>query len=173
MIIQFFRSGLSTLGFCLMTMAVKGDAAKAPLYTIVEPRLTCAQAIHLSTRTIERLGFTLKTSILTPGQRTILTAERAGTVEKSDLTVTIFCDRDGVRVEAVPDVSPCEQANQRVITGMAQLGFTLTSTFPARMGSRGFMQGTREGPHGQETVTAAIVCERKRFLWIRLPTVHC
>jgi hypothetical protein len=154
MIIRFFRSGLLTLGVCLMLMAMKGDAAETPLYTIVEPKLSCEQATQLSAQTIERLGYTLTTSVSTPEQGTTLTAVRPTANKQDELTVTISCDSAGARIEAVPDLSPCEQANQRVTMAMTQLGFTLTSTFPARMGSRGFMRGTREGTHGQETITA-------------------
>jgi hypothetical protein len=164
MTIRFFRSGLLTLGVCLMSMAMKGDAVQTPLYTIVEPKLSCEQATQLSTQTIERLGYTLTTSVSTSEQETILTAVRTTANKQDELTVTISCDSAGARVEAVPDLSPCEQANQRVTMAMTQLGFTLTSTFPARMGSRGVMQGTREGAHGQETVTATIICRTEAIL---------
>ena len=162
--IRFFHARLLTLGFCLMSLAVKGDAVETPLYAIVEPKLSCEQAAQLSTQTIERLGYTLTTSVSTPEQRTTLTAVRTTANKQDELTVTISCDSAGARVEAVPDLSPCEQANQRVTMAMTQLGFTLTSTFPARMGSRGFMQGTREGAHGQETVTATIICRTEAIL---------
>ena len=152
------RSSMLTFGFCLIAVVVKSDVAGTPLYAIVEPKLSCEQATQLSTRAIERLGYTLTTSVSTPEHGTTLTAMRTTANKPDELTVTISCDSAGSRIDAVPDLSPCEQANQRVTTGMAQLGFTLTATFPARMGSRGFIQGTREGPHGQETVTATIIC---------------
>jgi hypothetical protein len=164
MIMRGVRSGVLTWGFCLMAVAVKSDVIGMPLYTIVEPQLSCEQATQLSAQTIARLGYTLTTSVSTAEHRTTLTAMRTTASKQDELTVTISCDGAGARIEAVPELSPCEQANLRVTTGMAQLGFILTSTFPARMGSRGFMQGTRDGPHGQETVTATIICRTEAIL---------
>jgi hypothetical protein len=51
---------------------------------------------------------------------------------------------------------------------MAELGFTPTAIFPARTGSRGFLQGTRNGPRGQETVSATIICGANA-IWMDMP----
>lgn len=162
------RAAVLSVGVCLIASRVTSDIAVPPLYVIVEPHLSCAQATRLSTQTIERLGYTLTTSASTPEQGTTLTAVRTTANRPDGLTVTISCDSAGARVEAVPDLSPCEQANQRVTTGMAELGFTLTAAFPARTGRRGFLQGTRTGPNGQETVTARIICGA-HAIWMDTP----
>ncbi len=70
----------------------------------------------------------------------------------------IVCQPGGVRVEATPDISPCEQANQRAKQAMEQLQFTITSFSPATTGKRGVIKGTRERPEGQETTMATIHC---------------
>lgn len=155
---RFFRYGLLLLGYCLMAVGVRGDVTGTPLYTIMEPKLSCDQATQLSAQTIERLGFTLKTSVPTEKHGQILTARRTGDGRDERLTVTISCEQDGVHVEAVPDPSPCEQANQRTTTAMTHLGFTITSSSPALMGKRGVIKGSRDGSHGQETVMVTILC---------------
>jgi hypothetical protein len=162
------RSNVLSFGVCLIAVVVKSDVVGMPLYAIVEPHLSCAQATQLATQTIERLGYALTISVSTPEQGTTLTALRTTANRPDELTVTISCDSAGARIEAVPDLSPCEQANQRVTMGMAELGFTLTSNFPARTGSRGFLQGMRNGPHGQETVTATIICGAEA-IWMDMP----
>jgi hypothetical protein len=152
----------------LIASGVTSDIAVPPLYVIVEPRLSCAHATQLAIQTIERLGYALTTSVQPSEQGTILTATRTIANKPDGLTVTISCDSTGARVEAVPDLSPCEQANQRVMNGMAEMSFTPTAIFPARTGSRGFLQGMRNGPHGQETVTAQIICGA-HAIWMDMP----
>lgn len=132
--------------------------AATELYTIYEPYLTCEQATQVSTRTIERLGYTLSPSAGVAGQERTLTATRPGATEQTTLTVKIVCSQDGVRVEAVPAVPPCEQANQRAKQAMEQLQFTITSFSPATMEKRGVIKGSRERPSGQETTMATIHC---------------
>lgn len=168
MVRQAVRAVVLTVGVCFIASGVTSDITVPPLYVIVEPHLSCTRATQLATQTIERLGYTLTTSVPTPEQGTLLTATRTIANKPDGLTVTISCDRAGTRVEAIPDLSPCEQANQRVMTGMAELGFTPTAIFPARMGSRGFMQGARDGPHGQETVSATILCGA-HAIWMDMP----
>jgi hypothetical protein len=124
----------------------------------MEPKLSCDQATQLSVQTIERLGFILKTSVPTEKHGQILTARRIGAGRDERLTVTISCEPDGVHVEAVPNPSPCEQANQRTTTAMTHLGFTITASSPALMGKRGVIKGSRDGAHGQETVMVTILC---------------
>lgn len=162
------RFGVLTLGACLVAGGVTSDIVMPSLYVIEEPHLSCAHAARLTTQTMERLGYALTASVSTPEQGTVLTAMRTMANAPDGLTVTIACDNAGARIEAVPDLSPCEQANQRVTTGMAELGFTLTATFPARPGSRGFMQGTRDGPQGQETISATIICGA-HAIWMDTP----
>ncbi len=152
----------------LIASGVTSDIAVPPLYVIVAPRLSCARATQLAIQTIERLGYTLTTSAQPSEQGTILTATRTIANNLDGLTVTLLCDSAGIRVEAVPDLSPCEQANQRVLLGMAELGFTPTVTFPARTGHRGFLQGVRNGPHGREMVSATILCGA-HAIWMDMP----
>jgi hypothetical protein len=156
---KFFRHGGLLLGYCLVAVGVRGDVSGAPLYTIMEPKLSCDQATQLSVRTIGRLGFTLETSAPTEKRGQILTARRTGGGRDERLTVTVACEPGGVRVEAVPAPSPCEQANQRATTAMTHLGFTITSASPAMAGKqRGVIKGSRDGARGQETVTVTIIC---------------
>lgn len=162
------RFGVLTLGACLVAGGVTSDILIPSLYVIEEPHLSCAHAARLATRTMERLGYVLTSSVSTPEQGTVLTALRTMANAPDGLTVTISCDSAGARIEAVPDLSPCEQANQRVTTGMTELGFRLTATFPARPGSRGFMRGTRDGPQGEETTSATIICGANA-IWMDTP----
>jgi hypothetical protein len=132
--------------------------AATELYAIHEPHLTCEQATQVSTRTIERLGYTLGSSAEVDGQERTLSATRPGATDQEKLTVKIVCSKDGVRVDAIPAVLPCEQANQRAKQAMEQLQFRITSFSPAAMGKRGVIKGTRERPDGQETTMATIHC---------------
>jgi len=127
-------------------------------YSIVEPHLTCAQATQLSKRVVERLGYALDHSEVNEEKDALISATRRGSVGSEKLVVKIVCGNDGVRVEAIPDISPCEQANQRAKQAMEQLQFTVTSFSPAAMGKRGVIKGTRERPEGEETTMATIHC---------------
>ena len=131
-------------------------------YSIVEPHLTCAQATQLSKRVVERLGYALDDSEASGEKETLISATRRGSGGSEKLAVKIFCGNDGVRVEATPDISPCEQANQRAKQAMEQLQFTITSFSPATTGKRGVIKGTRERPEGQETTMATIHCNARR-----------
>lgn len=163
-----FRIAVLSVVAGLIASRVTSDIAVPPLYVIVAPRLSCTHATQLATQTIERLGYTLTTSAQPSEQGTILTATRTIANNLDGLTVTLSCASAGIRVEAIPDLSPCEQANQRVLLGMAELGFTPTDSFPARTGYRGFLQGTRNGPHGRETVSATIRCGA-HAIWMDMP----
>jgi hypothetical protein len=132
--------------------------AEPALYSIFDPHLTCAQATHLSKRVVERLGYALSTTEASGEKETRITATRGGTAHGEKLAVKIVCENDGVHVEAIPDVSPCEQANQRAKQAMEQLQFTVTSFSPATIGKRGVIEGTRDRPAGQETTMATIHC---------------
>ncbi len=132
--------------------------AEPVLYSIFDPHLTCTQATHLSKRVVERLGYALSASEASGEEETHLTATRGGTPHGEKLTVKIVCGSDGVHVEAIPDISPCEQANQRAKQAMEQLQFTITSFSPATIGKRGVIKGTRERPAGRETTMATIHC---------------
>ena len=153
---------LLVIGIAATMTTVAGPLTRAraatELYTIYEPHLTCEQATKISTRTIERLGYTLSPSAGVDGQERTLSATRPGATEQEKLTVKIVCSEDGVRVEAVPAVPPCEQANQRSKQAMEQLQFTVTSFSPATIGKRGVIEGTRDRPAGQETTMATIHC---------------
>jgi len=127
-------------------------------YAIFAPQLSCAQATQLSKRVVERLGYALAASEASGEKETLITATRRESVGSEKLTVKILCGTDGVHVEAIPDVSPCEQANQRAEQAMKQLQFTVTSFSPAAMGKRGVIKGVRERPEGQETAMATIQC---------------
>jgi hypothetical protein len=158
MMMRFFRYGVLLLVSCLMTVVVKGDVAEIPLYTILEPKLSCDQAVQLSVQTIDRLGFTLKTTMPTEKSGQMLIASRTRDGHDEGLTVTISCEQDRVGVEAVPDPSPCEQANRRATMAMTHLGFTITSASPAMRGKRGIIKGSRKGVQGQETTMVTILC---------------
>jgi len=132
--------------------------AEPVLYSIFDPHLTCAQATHLSKRVVERLGYALSTSEASGENETRITATRGGAAHGEKLAVKIVCGNDGVHVEAIPDVSPCEQANQRAKQAMEQLQFTVTSFSPATMDKRGVIKGARTRPGGQETTMATILC---------------
>ena len=140
-------------------------AAESQLYTIFEPALTCDQARKISARAIERLGYTTQPSSPASDEKTsLIRGTREGSAGKEAVTVTITCSVDGVRVDAVPDVSTCEQANQRASRAMEQLGYTLTTFSPALMGKRGVIKGVRENAQGQETTTATILCDENAVL---------
>src|SRR5262245_57778025 len=130
--------------FCLevLTVATACDSAESQFYAIFEPTLTCAQAKTLSTRAVERLGYTAQT--VSPGsdeKTSLVRGTREGGANKEAVTVTISCGVDGVRIEAIADVPPCEQANQRASQAMERLGFTVTTFSPASMGKRGVIKG--------------------------------
>jgi len=143
----------------VLTAATACQSAESQFYTIFEPALTCDQARTISTRAVERLGYTAQTVSPTSDEKTSLVrATRDGSAGKEAVTVTIACGVDGVHVEAIPDVPPCEQANQRASQAMEHLGFTVTTFSPASTGKRGVIKGTRAGSQGEETTTATILC---------------
>ena len=132
--------------------------AETSVYTIVDATITCEQAVTLSRRTVERLGYTATSDIAEKDKEKILTATRTTPAGQETLTVQISCQPEGVRIDAIPDVSPCEQANQRAKQAMEQLQFRVTSFSPATTGKGGVIKGTRERPAGQETTMATIHC---------------
>lgn len=146
---------------CLEVLAVATacQSAESQFYTIFEPTLTCDQARTISTRAVERLGYTAQIVSSASDEKTSLVrGTRDGSAGKEAVTVSIACSVDGVRVEAIADVPPCEQANQRASQAMERLGFTITTFSPASTGKRGVIKGSREGAQGEESTTATILC---------------
>jgi len=127
-------------------------------YPIVDSTLTCDQAKRVSTRAVERLGYTV--TAFTPATDNtggVLSASRAGLWgEKEPVTVTLTCATDGVHLNASPDVPPCEQGNRISRMAVEHRGFTVTQFTPAAIGKPGIVKGTKEG---EKPAVITISCE--------------
>ncbi len=127
-------------------------------YPITESQLTCEQAQLVSKKTVERLGY--KVTGFTPttaDKGGELKASRAGLWgEKEPVTVTLTCAADGVRINASPDVPPCEQGNRISRLAIERLGFVVSEFTPAAIGKPGIVKGTKEG---EKPAVITISCE--------------
>jgi hypothetical protein len=89
----------------------------------------------------------------------VIRAARKSPHGEDSVAVHIACDADGVRVEAIPDRSPCDQANQIARHSVERLGYAVESFMPAvNEGRQGLVKGTREISGAQEAVTLTISC---------------
>lgn len=127
-------------------------------YPLAESLLTCEQAYLVSKKTVERLGY--KVTTLTPvtaGKNGELKASRMGLWgEEEPVTVTLMCASDGVRINAFPDVPPCEQGNRISRIAIERRGFKVTEFTPAAIGKPGIIKGTQEG---EKPAVITISCE--------------
>jgi hypothetical protein len=127
-------------------------------YPIVETLLACDQAKRLSTRAVERLGY--KVTAFTPAtdnQGGVLQASRAGLWgEKEQVTVTLTCAAEAVRISAFPDVPPCEQGNRISRLAVERRGFSVTEFTPAAIGKPGIVKGKKDG---EKLAAITISCE--------------
>lgn len=140
---------------------VANPAAPPPpawTYPIVESMLTCEQAHRVSKRTVERLGYKVTTfTPATSGKDSELKASRMGLWgETEPVTVTLACTSDGVRINASPDVPPCEQGNRISRLAVEKRGFKVTEFTPAAIGKPGIVKGTQEG---EKPAVITISCE--------------
>ena len=127
-------------------------------YPIVESALTCEQANVVSKKAVERLGY--KVTSFTPatvGKDGELKASRLGLWgENEPVTVTLSCAESGVRINASPDVPPCEQGNRISRLAVERRGFKVTEFTPAAIGKPGIVKGTQEG---EKPAVITISCE--------------
>lgn len=127
-------------------------------YPIVETVLTCDHAKQVSTKAVERLGYTV--TGFTPATENnggVIGASRPGLWgDKEPVTVTLACTHDGVRITAAPDVPPCEQGNRISRLSVERRGFTVTEFTPAAIGKPGIIKGTKEG---EKPAVITISCE--------------
>ena len=127
-------------------------------YPIVEAVLTCEQANLVSKKTVERLGY--KVVSFTPatvGKDGELKATRMGLWgETEPVTVSLSCASDAVRINASPDVPPCEQGNRISRLAVEKRGFKVTEFTPAAIGKPGIVKGTQEG---EKPAVITISCE--------------
>ncbi|MBM4257209.1 MAG: hypothetical protein FJ147_15075 [Deltaproteobacteria bacterium] len=116
-------------------------------YPIVESLLTCDQAKRVSTKAVERLGYKVTTfTPATDNKGGVLQASRSGLWgDKEPVTVTLTCGTEGVRIDASPDVPPCEQGNRIARVAVERRGFKVTEFTPAAIGKPGIIKGTKEG----------------------------
>ena len=136
------------------------DAPPPPAwaYPIVESMLTCEQANLVSKKAVERLGYKVTTfTPATPGKEGELKAERMGLWgEKEPVTVTLTCTANGIRINASPDVPPCEQGNRISRLAVERRGFKVTEFTPAAIGKPGIIKGMQEG---EKPAVITISCE--------------
>ena len=127
-------------------------------YPVVESLLTCEQAHFVSKKAVERLGYKVTTfTPATAGKDGELKASRMGLWgEKEPVTVTLTCASDGVRINAFPDVPPCEQGNRISRLAIERRGFKVTEFTPAAIGKPGIVKGTQEG---EKPAVITISCE--------------
>ena len=93
----------------------------------------------------------------TAGKDGELKASRMGLWgEKEPVTVTLTCAPDGVRINAAPDVPPCEQGNRISRLAVERRGFKVTEFTPAAIGKPGIVKGTKEG---EKLAVITISCE--------------
>ncbi len=160
---------VATIGLCLLSVSSAfTQSARPPAgsredpnrpYALFDPNLTCEQAHKLSRQALEHLRFTLKSDTPTSdsGSRAIK-GVREGHLDEENVTVTITCGDDGVRIDSDSDLPPCEQANRVSYRAVERQGFTVTSFSPASDGGSGMVKGVRGGPEGQESVTLTVTC---------------
>lgn len=142
-------------------LPVPNPAAPPPpswSYPIVEPILTCNQVTLVSKKAVERLGYKIMTlTPPTPDKDGVLKASRMGLWgETEPVTVTLSCLPEGVRINASPDIPPCEQGNRISRLAVERRGFTVTEFTPAAIGKPGIVKGTKEG---EKTGVITISCE--------------
>lgn len=127
-------------------------------YPIADTGLTCDQAKRVSTKAVERLGY--KVTGFLPAEDNkggVLQASRAGLWgDKEPVTVTLTCAAEGVRINAAPDVPPCEQGNRISRLAVEHRGFTVTEFTPAAIGKPGIIKGMKEG---EKPAVITISCE--------------
>jgi len=127
-------------------------------YPIVESVLTCEQANLVSKKAVERLGYKVTTfTPATPGKDGGLKALRAGLWgETEPVTVSLSCAADGTRINASPDIPPCEQGNRISRLAVEKRGFKVTEFTPAAIGKPGIVKGIQEG---EKPAVITISCE--------------
>ncbi len=145
---------------CLLTAALACAAADPRPYAIIAPTLTCEQAHQLSSRVMERLGYTETASFPASSHDDgAIHGARQGFEGQETVTIKISCEADGAHVDAEADIPPCEQANQLAQRTMKRLGYTVTSFLPAAPGGRvGIVKGKRENSQGQDSVALTVTC---------------
>lgn len=128
-------------------------------YPIIDATLTCEQANRISSRAVERLGYTIAS--LTPA-----TPEKAGEIkgiregvwgEKEPVTVTVTCPAEGPHVEAHPDIAPCEQGNRISRLAIERHGFQVKEFTPAALGKAGIVKGEKKG---ESPLVITLFCSR-------------
>jgi len=148
------------ISICLLIPTLTCAVPDTRPYAIVAPALTCEQAHQLSSRVMERLGYTVTASSLASGDSEgRIHGARQRPQGQETVTVKISCMADGVHVNAEADIPPCQQANQLAQRTVERLGYTVSSTVPAvTNGREGVVKGKRHGAQAQDTVTLTITC---------------
>ncbi len=150
------------------TEAVQMAAEMAPLeptdeYDVIDPDMSCEDASRFSVRAVERLGY--EVTSFTPA-----TDAAEGKIEakqmgrwggEENVSVTIACGSNGVRIATRSDVTPCEQANMVMHQAVESSGFTITTYTPATLLKAGRITGEKEGAE-PTSVTITCYIERNR-----------
>jgi hypothetical protein len=156
-----WRKTVSQFGVSLFLVITTSLAcASSRPYSISLANFSCERAQQLARQVVERLGYAV-TSITPASQRTagMIRGARKSPHGEDTVTVHVACGADGVQVEATPDLSPCDQANQIARHSVERLGYAVSSFIPAvNEGRKGFVKGNREISGVQETVALTITC---------------
>ena len=148
--------------------AVQMAAEMAPLeptdeYDVIDPDMSCEDANRFSVRAAERLGY--EVTAFTPA-----TDDAEGKIEakqmgrwggEENVSVTIACGSNGVRIATRSDVTPCEQANMIMRQAVESSGFTVTTYTPATLLKAGLITGEKEGTE-PTSITITCYIERNR-----------
>jgi hypothetical protein len=165
-----FLTLVLTLSTPLFSLAQSGDDRARALgesltanpdwkYPIIDAALTCEQANRISHRAVERLGYTVAS--FTPA-----TAEKVGELkgirdglwgEKEPVTVKLTCPADGPRIDARPDIPPCEQGNRISRLAIERQGYKVTEFTPAGLGKAGIVKGEKQD---EKPLVITLFCSR-------------
>jgi hypothetical protein len=154
---------LAGIGGPLCILAIMSIACASPEvrpYSIVAPQLSCERAHQLSQQVVERLGYTLSTmSPASNAEPGVIRGVRQGPRGEETVSVKISCTAEGVYIDANPDVTPCEQANQITRQSVERLGYAVDSFVPAvNEGRKGVVKGTKEEDGKRDTIMLTITC---------------
>jgi len=144
--------------------AVAACAATEPrLYSIVAPGMSCERAHELSTSVMERLGYTITKTTPTAGSEAgLIRGARKGPQGEMSVSVKITCDSEKVHIDANPDISPCDQANQIARQSIEKLGYTVTKFKPAILdGQSGMVAGKKDVDGKPDAVEVTIACTQE------------
>ena len=163
----------ATLGFTLPLFAqqltnnaISGqviDENSPDAYGIIETDLPCAEVNQIAHRSLKRLGYSVDSYTPAVGDKKGLIKASRNFVwgDKEPVTVKIACTKDGIDVDARPEVPPCEQANRIARLAVEHLDYEVTEFTPAATGKPGVVKGKKEG---QPDVYITLFCEGRKVI---------